>query len=230
MRNLNYINHFRDENLDMCGLNPKGNGMFLIPRKGNFRGFYQVIATDGAGWDHISVCLLDSNFNFRERTLTWDEMCEIKDIFFKNNETTVEFHPREEDYIDEHPWVLHMWKSTAEAFPIPKKLINDRYTSVQKFAFPRHNGGYNVTLTESPEWKCVNVSLNDNEGKLLKRYPKWDEMCEIKDMFFLPEEAAFQVHSEEESDDYSLDIWKPLKEDFPTPPSILVGTKKKVKK
>lgn len=36
----------------------------------------------GGGWEHVSV-------SFRGRAPTWDEMCEVKDMFFEKDETAM---------------------------------------------------------------------------------------------------------------------------------------------
>ena len=48
-----------------------------------------VIYSNGGGWDHVSV-------STPNRCPTWDEMCEIKDIFFAEDECCVEYHPKKE--------------------------------------------------------------------------------------------------------------------------------------
>ncbi len=51
------------------------NGAFRVPlRKGRTIYYAHVIASDGAGWEHVSV-------SFENRTPTWDEMCQIKALF-----------------------------------------------------------------------------------------------------------------------------------------------------
>lgn len=44
-----------------------------------------VIWSFGGGWEHVSICPKD-------RTPTWDEMCKIKDMFWRKNETVVQYH------------------------------------------------------------------------------------------------------------------------------------------
>lgn len=59
--------------------------------------------------------------------------------------------------------------------------------------------------------------------------PAWDDMCALKDMFFLPEEVVIQYHPAKS--EYvnnmpnCLHLWRPLKEPLPVPPSIYVGLK-----
>lgn len=72
-------------------------------------------------------------------------------------------------------------------------------------------------------WEHISV-----DGK--KRYPDWDEMCKLKDMFFGEDECCVQYHppkSEYVNNlPYCLHIWRPIEEYngvLPIPPSILTG-------
>ena len=69
----------------------------------------------GDNWDHVSVSL--SN-----RCPTWEEMCKIKDIFFRSDECCVEYHPAEKDYVNLHQYCLHIWRPPKETMPTPPVL------------------------------------------------------------------------------------------------------------
>lgn len=85
------------------------NGAFRLRYRG---ATLAVICSDGDGWDHVSVSLAD-------RCPTWDEMCYIKSLFFRDSETVVQFHPRKEDYINCHPNCLHLWRSQSTPHDLP---------------------------------------------------------------------------------------------------------------
>lgn len=89
------------------------NGMFKIPFKGHM---LTVIVSDGAGWDHVSVSL-------KGRCPTWAEMCFVKELFFKAEETVVQFHPRKSEYINNHPYTLHLWRPHAYDYSLPMQLL-----------------------------------------------------------------------------------------------------------
>lgn len=72
----------------------------------------RVIASWGSGWDHVSVSLQD-------RCPIWEEMCWIKRQFFDPSECVMQLHPQEADYVNNHPFCLHMWKPQSEAIPTP---------------------------------------------------------------------------------------------------------------
>ena len=87
------------------------NGRFHIPCEVT-QTILLVIASDGWGWEHVSV-------STEERTPTWEEMCFIKDIFWLEDETVVQYHPPKYDYVNCHKYCLHLWKSTRRKMPRP---------------------------------------------------------------------------------------------------------------
>jgi hypothetical protein len=98
-------------------------GAFDIPFKNNLI-LIQVIATDGqseeyqTNWEHVSAKARIKGAPIW-RTPTWEEMCFIKDLFWDSNETVIQYHPAESNYINVHPAVLHLWKPTKEIIPMP---------------------------------------------------------------------------------------------------------------
>ena len=44
------------------------------------------------------------------RCPTWDEMCMVKRRFWGPDVECVQFHPREDDYVNLHPYSLHIWR------------------------------------------------------------------------------------------------------------------------
>jgi hypothetical protein len=75
-----------------------------------------VVFSFGGGWDHVSV-------SFHNRCPTWDEMCAIKDIFFNPDECVIQYHPAKSDYVNRHPYCLHLWKPQNVEIPKPPKVF-----------------------------------------------------------------------------------------------------------
>lgn len=46
-------------------------------------------------------------------------MCEVKQLFWDDEETVLQFHPKKSQYINVHPYVLHLWKQTGADYPLP---------------------------------------------------------------------------------------------------------------
>lgn len=74
---------------------------------------------EGAGWEHVSCSVVEDQGN----PPTWQEMCRVKDLFWTDEETVLQFHPRKEDYVNQHPGVLHLWKPPWKIHLPPKALI-----------------------------------------------------------------------------------------------------------
>lgn len=71
-----------------------------------------ITASWGGGWEHVSVSL-------QNRCPTWDEMCRIKDIFWGEEECVVQFHPPRSEYVNNHPYCLHLWKKIGANWDTP---------------------------------------------------------------------------------------------------------------
>lgn len=103
-----YIDRYRD--MKLSAPQNKNNGLFWIPVKSHL---LMVIASDGLGWDHVSVSL-------RNRNPNWEEMCSIKDLFFDKEETVIQFHT---EYVNNHRYCLHMWRKQDQEHELPPSIL-----------------------------------------------------------------------------------------------------------
>lgn len=89
------------------------NGMFIIP----YHSYeFTVVASDGEGWEHVSVSL-------KNRCPNWGEMSYIKSLFWSVNECVVEFHPPASEYVNNHENCLHMWKQVGKEWAMPPSIL-----------------------------------------------------------------------------------------------------------
>lgn len=89
------------------------NGIFVIP----FESYKLCVqASDGVGWEHVSVSL-------RHRYPNWKEMCFIKDLFWEKEECVVQYHPPKSEYVNNHPYCLHLWRPGKKKFPMPDSIL-----------------------------------------------------------------------------------------------------------
>lgn len=102
------------ESLDSDG--PNGAFFFRIGRTD-----LKVIASNGEGWEHVSVSARE--LNGHERCPTWTEMCAIKDLFWEETECVVQFHPPRSEYVNNHAHCLHMWRPTDATLPLPPSIL-----------------------------------------------------------------------------------------------------------
>jgi hypothetical protein len=100
------------------------NGFFWIPYQKSNGLEYRVQASDGMGWEHVSVSIGLPN-RPALRCPTWEEMCYIKNLFWDEEDCIVQFHPAKKDYVNRHPFVLHLWRPTDPKMqiPIPDKIM-----------------------------------------------------------------------------------------------------------
>lgn len=66
------------------------------------------------GWEHVSV-------SCQTRTPTWAEMVHVKRLFWDAEDVVVQFHPKRSEYVNVHPYTLHLWRWTEGDFPRPPK-------------------------------------------------------------------------------------------------------------
>jgi hypothetical protein len=75
-----------------------------------------IVASTGGGWDHVSV-------SRKNRCPNWTEMEHVKRLFFRDDETAVQFHVPEADHVNMHPTCLHLWRCTSRPFPRPPSVM-----------------------------------------------------------------------------------------------------------
>lgn len=118
-----YVNKWRNRRFELAFYGIPGddfNGVFDIPvseaggRRTDDHIKMRVIISNGGGWEHVSVSL-------PHRCPTWGEMCMIKNLFFNKDETVIQYHPAESEYVNAHEYCLHLWRPINEKIPTPPK-------------------------------------------------------------------------------------------------------------
>ena len=90
-------------------------GVFHIPHNGET---FTVVVNDSRvdnKWEHVSVSL-------NRRCPTWEEMCYIKSLFWEEEETVIQFHPKKSQYRNLHPYCLHMWRDVTKEHELPPAI------------------------------------------------------------------------------------------------------------
>lgn len=90
------------------------NGAFWLMLRHSQKVF--AIASDMMGWEHVSV-------SRKDRVPTWDEMCQVKALFWGDEDCVVQFHPPKSEYVNNHPFCLHLWRPVGSEFPLPPSIM-----------------------------------------------------------------------------------------------------------
>jgi len=90
-------------------------GLFLID--GPCGRELRIIASSGDEelqifWEHVSVSLPN-------RCPNWPEMSFVKDLFWNEEETVMQLHPPKSQWINNHPFCLHLWRPLNAEIPLP---------------------------------------------------------------------------------------------------------------
>jgi len=119
MNNLRKLDGFRRTDPEIVkhigGTGDETCGVFVIPCFST-RANLMVIASSGAGWDHLSVSL-------RDRTPLWVEMEHVKRTFFRDDEVAMQLHVSPKDHVNRHPYCLHIWRPHDAPIPLPPKTL-----------------------------------------------------------------------------------------------------------
>jgi hypothetical protein len=84
-------------------------------------GTWEEVEEMKTGWEHVSVCQLQGD---KPKTPSWEIMAKVKRLFWKETERVVQYHPPEDEYVNCHPHVLHLWRPINENVPAPPpKLV-----------------------------------------------------------------------------------------------------------
>jgi len=77
-----------------------------------------VIWSNGGGWEHVSISPYKKNY-----LPSWEDMCVLKDLFFRDDEVVVQYHPAKTEYVNNMKNCLHLWRPTRETMPTPPSTM-----------------------------------------------------------------------------------------------------------
>lgn len=89
------------------------NGLFTFPLAPLGPVVTCLVGT-GHGWEHVSVTM-----PLQHRCCTWEEMCQVRDVFWPPEDCVVQYHPPQSDYVNKHPTCLHLWRPQDGFMPVP---------------------------------------------------------------------------------------------------------------
>ena len=47
----------------------------------------------------------------------------MKEVFWNDDEVCMQLHPKKEEYVNNHPFCLHIWKPIKQEIPIPPSIM-----------------------------------------------------------------------------------------------------------
>ena len=115
MKRLRELNQYRNKAWEarMAGAGDDNGGCFTL-RSPIDAADLNVIASNGEGWDHLSV-------SRPLRTPSWAELEYVKRLFFKPDEVAMQLHVPTTDHVNVHPNCLHLWRPHDLQIPMPPK-------------------------------------------------------------------------------------------------------------
>ena len=111
------------------------------------------------GFEHLSV-------STTVKTPTWEQMCKMKDIFWKEDEVCMQLHPAKENYIDNMPYCLHIWRPINKEIPTPPNLMvgirkdPDKFKKdVEDFIAKATENGMKIDEETKKELRMIGVDI-----------------------------------------------------------------------
>lgn len=118
MRRLRELNAHRDRAWEQR-LGAEGDdtgGCFKLASASRQGTMLSIMVGVGEGWDHVSV-------STELRCPSWEEMEQVKRLFFKDDEAAMQLHVPPTDHISVHPHCLHLWRPHAGLTLPPKWMV-----------------------------------------------------------------------------------------------------------
>lgn len=98
------------------------NGAFIIPHYKISNYEINCLVSDGMGWQHVSVTISSTEIKVK-RCPTWEEMCFVKSMFWNDDESVMQLHPPKSEWVNNHPYCLHLWKPDNAEIPLPLQVM-----------------------------------------------------------------------------------------------------------
>lgn len=94
------VPNLKAERCRVAGPAPSNCGHFRVSAGGIV---LDVLASDGGGWDHVSVSL-------PHRCPTWEEMELVRSLFFRDDECVMQLSVPRSENVNTHNYCLHWWR------------------------------------------------------------------------------------------------------------------------
>lgn len=199
MKNLNEITLKHDLQREFpfrkfFGIGPEERSEFIIPFKNGIVGKCMAMNFKDEVWEHIVLY-------FKERCPTYEEISEVKELFWEKDEIAIQVHPPKSEYININKFALHLWRNNVVSKAVEKRFQKEILKIYEKAKEYSSIGKKEILLTET---KKIVAIFGEN------RWPTWEEVCKVKQKYWEPEEAAIQFNISYEEDmnkEYMILLW-----------------------
>lgn len=91
-------------------------GMFMAPDGLKIISSGPADHLEARGWEHVSV-------SRPLRIPSWEDMDRVKRLFWDDEETVLQFHPKDSERKNLHKNVLHLWKQRGVDYELPPRIL-----------------------------------------------------------------------------------------------------------
>lgn len=105
----------------VIGISEKGDMFGFFEIRKPYGGLLYVISSGNrddkyelSKFEHVSVSSPEY------RMPSWDDMCFVKSLFWDDEETVIQYHPKKSEYVNININCLHLWKPPYD-LPLPPK-------------------------------------------------------------------------------------------------------------
>lgn len=181
---------------------------FQFPLTEDTHGVCSAINFKDHEWEHIMLDLEEQG-----RCASYTEMSVLKETFWEESEIAIQVHPGKSNYINLRQYALHLWRSksiTNQAEARLKRRISSVYAEVKKY----FSGERKEIFLD--QLRVLVIFCGED-------WLSWDEVCQIKQKYWKPEEAAVQFNVSPELDinkEHMILLWDAT--DFALPPKEFV--------
>ena len=145
-----------------------------------------TICVSGGEWEEVST-------SYDSRCFSYEEMARVKDDVFGKNEIAMQIHPAKSFYINLHKYCLHLFRNSCVSTKA-EEALKRRFEQAYEMAKGNYVPGQKQSIAfECDDTKFVAIYCGEN-------WLTWEEVCEIKQAFWEPEEAAVQLNINYEFD------------------------------
>ena len=133
---------------------------------------------------------------FNNRCPTWPEMVSLKKIFWTSDEICIQVHPSRENYVNLHPFALHLWRPKNKVSNVllrntVKPLVIQALSMLAQQANTSQPGSITNGMVNGKQFVAIFCGNN---------WLEWTKVCNIKKRYFGEDSTVLQFNLNPEVD------------------------------